>query len=110
MLLRAFQYADAILVRLADVRPAVLVADAGEGSATSTRNFPVASRRFLPTTYSDVQTFLWDSKAYFTEIFDEPTAYAFVNVTSYGLDGNFWGNYYHPGKKSKMSSMRLPFA
>ncbi|KIY48827.1 hypothetical protein FISHEDRAFT_73259 [Fistulina hepatica ATCC 64428] len=41
-------------------------------------------------------TSLWDSKAYFTEIFDDPTAYGFVNVTSYNLDGDFWGNYCDP--------------
>lgn len=42
-----------------------------------------------------VQTWLWDSNAAFTTVLNDPTAYGFVDNTSYGNTGDFWGNNYH---------------
>ncbi|KAM5544881.1 hypothetical protein V8D89_001779 [Ganoderma adspersum] len=43
-----------------------------------------------------VKTWLWDSNAAFTTVLDDPTAYGFVDNTSYGDNTNdFWGNNYH---------------
>ncbi|PIL28366.1 hypothetical protein GSI_09517 [Ganoderma sinense ZZ0214-1] len=43
-----------------------------------------------------VTTWLWDSNAAFTKVLDDPTAYGFVDNTSYGDNTNdFWGNNYH---------------
>ncbi|OSC98462.1 carbohydrate esterase family 16 protein [Trametes coccinea BRFM310] len=43
-----------------------------------------------------VQTWVWDSNAAFTTVLDDPTAYGFVDATSYGNPGDFWGNNLHP--------------
>ncbi|KAI8978263.1 hypothetical protein BD414DRAFT_553943 [Trametes punicea] len=43
-----------------------------------------------------VKTWLWDSNTAFTTVLDDPTAYGFVDATSYGNPGDFWGNNYHP--------------
>ncbi|CDO77590.1 Carbohydrate Esterase Family 16 protein [Trametes cinnabarina] len=43
-----------------------------------------------------VKTWLWDSNAAFTTVLNNPTAYGFVDATSYGNTGDFWGNNYHP--------------
>lgn len=45
----------------------------------------------LSSTYSDVKTFLWDSNAAFSAVLDDPTAYGFVDNSSYGGTGDFWG-------------------
>lgn len=38
-----------------------------------------------------VQTWLWDSNAAFTTVLNNPSAYGFVDATSYGNTGDFWG-------------------
>ncbi|KAL5531885.1 hypothetical protein ACEPAF_5448 [Sanghuangporus sanghuang] len=43
-----------------------------------------------------VQTWVWDSNTAFTVILDNPTSFGFVDATSYGGTGSFWGNDYHP--------------
>ncbi|KAJ3546050.1 hypothetical protein NM688_g5554 [Phlebia brevispora] len=42
-----------------------------------------------------VETWLWDSNAAFTTVLNDPQAYGFVDATSYGNTGDFWGNNYH---------------
>ena len=37
------------------------------------------------------QTWIWDSNSVFSMILDDPTAYGFVDATSYGNTGDFWG-------------------
>ena len=52
-----------------------------------------------------MKTWLWDSNAAFTKVLDDPTAYGFVDNTSYGDNTNdFWGNNYHPSSASIYSS------
>ncbi|KAE9389899.1 hypothetical protein BT96DRAFT_365454 [Gymnopus androsaceus JB14] len=47
----------------------------------------------LTNTFDDVQTFYWDSYLTFNEILDDPTAFGFTNVTTFGsAPGLFWGN------------------
>ncbi|KAJ3002009.1 hypothetical protein NUW54_g6083 [Trametes sanguinea] len=46
-----------------------------------------------------VQTWVWDSNAAFTTVLDDPTAYGFVDATSYGNPGDFWGNNLHPSSE-----------
>ncbi|GJE94700.1 hypothetical protein PsYK624_108710 [Phanerochaete sordida] len=43
-----------------------------------------------------VKAWLWDSHAVFTAILNDPTTYDFVDNTSFGQPGDFWGNNYHP--------------
>ncbi|KAI0785774.1 hypothetical protein C8Q75DRAFT_722141 [Abortiporus biennis] len=43
-----------------------------------------------------VSTWLFDSNAAFTAVLDNPQANGFVDATSYGNTGDFWGNNYHP--------------
>ncbi|KAI0330409.1 hypothetical protein GY45DRAFT_1250928 [Cubamyces sp. BRFM 1775] len=43
-----------------------------------------------------VKTWIWDSNTAFSTVLDDPTAYGFVDATSYGGQGDFWGNNYHP--------------
>ncbi|KAI0700963.1 hypothetical protein C8T65DRAFT_656929 [Cerioporus squamosus] len=45
---------------------------------------------------SGVKTWFWDSNAAFTTVLNNPTAYGFVDATSYGGAKSFWGNNYHP--------------
>lgn len=40
---------------------------------------------------TQVSTWLWDSNAAFTLVLDNPTAFGFVDNTSYGNTGDFWG-------------------
>lgn len=40
---------------------------------------------------SGVSTWLWDSNAAFTTVLNSPTTYGFVDATSYGNTGDFWG-------------------
>lgn len=47
-----------------------------------------------------ITTFVWDSYAAFTPILDDPSVYGFVDNTSYGATGDFWGNNYHPSSMS----------
>ncbi|KAK7691966.1 hypothetical protein QCA50_005371 [Cerrena zonata] len=43
-----------------------------------------------------VQTWIWDSNTAFGAILDDPKGNGFVDATSYGNTGDFWGNNYHP--------------
>ena len=53
--------------------------------------------RNMDSPLPQVKTWLWDSNAAFTKVLDNPTAYGFVDNTSYGDNTNdFWGNNYHP--------------
>ena len=46
----------------------------------------------IPDVYAlKVATWLWDSNAAFTLVLDDPTAFGFVDNTSYGNTGDFWG-------------------
>jgi hypothetical protein len=38
-----------------------------------------------------VETWLWDSNSAFTRVLDLPTWYGFMDMTSYGGPGDFWG-------------------
>jgi phospholipase/lecithinase/hemolysin len=49
--------------------------------------------------HSGVSTFLFDAHAAFTVILDDPTKFGFVDNTSYGNTGDFWG--YVRGKPSE---------
>ncbi|KAE9385286.1 kinase-like protein [Gymnopus androsaceus JB14] len=47
----------------------------------------------LTSTFDDVQTFYWDSYSTFNGILDDPTAFGFTNVATFGsAPGLFWGN------------------
>ncbi|KIM75765.1 carbohydrate esterase family 16 protein [Piloderma croceum F 1598] len=60
-------------------------------------NYKLAERiSAFKTNHSWVQTWLWDSNSAFTAVLNSPTSYGFVDVTSYGNPGDFWGNNYHP--------------
>ncbi|OCB85840.1 hypothetical protein A7U60_g7194 [Sanghuangporus baumii] len=50
----------------------------------------------LKANNTGVQTSVWDSNTAFTVILDNPTSFGFVDATSYGGTGSFWGNDYHP--------------
>ena len=43
------------------------------------------------TFVAQVNTWLWDSWTAFTTVLNDPTAYGFVDNTSYGNTGDFWG-------------------
>jgi len=45
---------------------------------------------------SGVSTWLWDSNTEFSTILNSPQTYGFVDATSFGNTGDFWGNNYHP--------------
>ncbi|KAI0363990.1 hypothetical protein BV20DRAFT_974951 [Pilatotrama ljubarskyi] len=46
-----------------------------------------------------VKTWFWDSNTAFSTVLDNPTKYGFVDNTSYGAAGDFWGNNYHPSSR-----------
>ncbi|KAI0046451.1 carbohydrate esterase family 16 protein [Auriscalpium vulgare] len=50
----------------------------------------------LTSTYSGVKTYAFDANSAFTTYLNSPTSYGFVDATSYGNTGDFWGNNYHP--------------
>ena len=41
--------------------------------------------------YGQVETWLWDSNSAFARVLNSPTRYGFVDATSYGGPGDFWG-------------------
>ncbi|KAI0669432.1 hypothetical protein C8Q78DRAFT_977627 [Trametes maxima] len=43
-----------------------------------------------------VKTWQWDSSTAFTTVLDDPTKFGFVDATSFGGTGDFWGNNLHP--------------
>ncbi|KAF9037785.1 hypothetical protein BDZ89DRAFT_1157227 [Hymenopellis radicata] len=61
-------------------------------------NTKLAARaQALKANSSGVQTWVWDSNAFFTTILDHPTSYGFTNVTTYGDSPElFWINDLHP--------------
>lgn len=56
----------------------------------------------LTSTHSGVKTWLWDSNARFSQILDNPTAFGFIDNSSYGNTGDFWGNNYHPSSGAQV--------
>ncbi|EIN06932.1 hypothetical protein PUNSTDRAFT_145192 [Punctularia strigosozonata HHB-11173 SS5] len=49
-----------------------------------------------------VTTWIYDANTAFTTILDSPTTYGFVDATSYGNTGDFWGNNYHPSSAAQV--------
>ncbi|EIW54084.1 uncharacterized protein TRAVEDRAFT_39742 [Trametes versicolor FP-101664 SS1] len=45
--------------------------------------------------HTGVSTWEWDSNTAFGTVLDNPTKYGFVDATSFGGTGDFWGNNYH---------------
>ncbi|KAJ8515182.1 hypothetical protein ONZ45_g7376 [Pleurotus djamor] len=61
----------------------------------------IAKAADFKATHSGVTTFVWDSQPSFSRILDDPTAYGFIDATSYGSgSGIFWGNDYHPSSEA----------
>ncbi|KAA1470460.1 hypothetical protein DENSPDRAFT_775132 [Dentipellis sp. KUC8613] len=56
----------------------------------------------LTTTHSGVKTWLWDSNTAFSQVLNNPATYGFVDNTSYGGTGDFWGNNYHPSSAAQV--------
>ncbi|KAI5122325.1 hypothetical protein M0805_002492 [Coniferiporia weirii] len=55
----------------------------------------------LKANNTGVSTWLWDSNAAFTQVLDDPTAFGFIDATSYGGTGDFWGNNYHSSSSAQ---------
>lgn len=73
-----------------------------EASVIAGYNAKLAQRaQWLQGNNTGVQTWLWDSNAAFTTVLNNPTAYGFVDNTSYGSTGDFWGNNYHPSSAAQ---------
>ncbi|KLO09714.1 hypothetical protein SCHPADRAFT_907541 [Schizopora paradoxa] len=71
-------------------------AQASEASVIADFNTRLASRvTQFGVNNTDVTTWLWDSNAAFTKVLNDPTTYGFIDNTSYGNTGDFWGNNYH---------------
>ncbi|KAF7360066.1 Carbohydrate esterase family 16 [Mycena venus] len=47
-----------------------------------------------------VETWSWDAYTSFNTILDAPQKYGFVDNSSYGEPGDFWGNSYHPASEA----------
>ncbi|TFK68483.1 hypothetical protein BDN72DRAFT_769249 [Pluteus cervinus] len=75
---------------------------AGEKAVIQGYNAKLAAKiDAFRASHAGVKTFLWDSYTTFSTILDNPTAYGFVDATSYGSAANlFWGNDYHPGSSA----------
>ncbi|EJD08183.1 uncharacterized protein FOMMEDRAFT_187171 [Fomitiporia mediterranea MF3/22] len=72
-------------------------AQALEKSVIAGYNTKLAQRATqLVANHSDAKTWVWDSNTVFTVFLDNPTAFGFVDATSYGATGDFWGNNLHP--------------
>ncbi|EIM80926.1 uncharacterized protein STEHIDRAFT_182917 [Stereum hirsutum FP-91666 SS1] len=54
------------------------------------------------STHTGAQTWVWDANAAFSAILDDPTAYGFVDNTSYGGTDDFWGNNLHPASAAQV--------
>ncbi|KAF7320593.1 CBM1 domain-containing protein [Mycena chlorophos] len=67
----------------------VVLEDFNSRLATHVASFKAAN--------SGVKTWIWDAYTVFTNILADPTAYGFVDATSYGNTGDFWANNFHPG-------------
>ncbi|TFY55804.1 hypothetical protein EVG20_g9187 [Dentipellis fragilis] len=78
-------------------------AQALEKSVIAGFNSKLATRvTNLTTTHSGVKTWLWDSNTAFTQVLNNPATYGFVDNTSYGGTGDFWGNNYHPSSAAQV--------
>ena len=51
----------------------------------------VARANALKANNAGVSTWVWDSNTVFSTILNSPQAYGFVDSTSYGNTGDFWG-------------------
>ncbi|KAI0262174.1 hypothetical protein BC834DRAFT_829225 [Gloeopeniophorella convolvens] len=56
----------------------------------------------LTATHTGVKTWQFDSNSAFTTILNDPTTYGFVDATSYGNTGDFWGNNLHPSSPAQV--------
>ncbi|KIP09018.1 carbohydrate esterase family 16 protein [Phlebiopsis gigantea 11061_1 CR5-6] len=73
-----------------------------EASVIAGYNSKLAQRAAaLTTNHTDAKTWLWDSNTAFSIVLDDPTAYGFIDNTSYGNTGDFWGNNYHPSSAAQ---------
>jgi phospholipase/lecithinase/hemolysin len=73
--------------------------------ATVIKNFNTqlaAAVSAFKANHTGVSVWQYDSNAAFTTILDAPTKYGFVDATSYGQTGSFWGNDYHPGSAAQV--------
>ncbi|KAI0343567.1 hypothetical protein BDW22DRAFT_1344558 [Trametopsis cervina] len=59
------------------------------------------AQRVATLASTGAQTWLFDSNAAFTTVLNNPTKYGFVDATSYGNTGDFWGNNYHPSSAAQ---------
>ncbi|KAI0684841.1 hypothetical protein BC835DRAFT_590621 [Cytidiella melzeri] len=71
-------------------------AQATEKTVIAGFNSKLAQRVAAFATSTGSKTWVWDSNAAFTTVLNSPTTYGFVDNTSYGNTGDFWGNNYHP--------------
>ncbi|KAJ6577545.1 hypothetical protein B0H19DRAFT_1020038 [Mycena capillaripes] len=66
-------------------------------NVTETFNAKLAARvKSFKAKNRGVTTWVWDSYTTFTKILDAPTQFGFVDNSSFGEPGDFWGNSYHP--------------
>ncbi|TFY83227.1 hypothetical protein EWM64_g783 [Hericium alpestre] len=78
-------------------------AQALEKSVIAGFNSKLADRASnLTTAHTGVKTWVWDSNTAFGQVLDDPTAYGFVDSTSYGGTGDFWGNNLHPSSAAQV--------
>ncbi|KAF8588460.1 carbohydrate esterase family 16 protein [Ramaria rubella] len=50
---------------------------------------------------SGVKTWVFDANTAFTTVLNSPTTYGFIDATSYGATGDFWGNNLHPSSPAQ---------
>ncbi|EMD33269.1 carbohydrate esterase family 16 protein [Gelatoporia subvermispora B] len=75
---------------------------ATEAAVIADFNSKLASRAAeLESAHSGVQTWVWDANTAFSIVLDDPQAYGFVDNTSYGNTGDFWGNNLHPSSQAQ---------
>ncbi|KAI0821211.1 hypothetical protein BC629DRAFT_1278024 [Irpex lacteus] len=83
-----------------DRSPLMLSQDASAQAAEKTViagfNTKLAQRVANFSSSTGSKTWIWDSNAAFTTVLNNPTKYGFLDATSYGNTGDFWGNNYHP--------------
>ncbi|KAH8103480.1 hypothetical protein BXZ70DRAFT_889104 [Cristinia sonorae] len=68
-----------------------------EKSVINTFNAKLASRvSAFQAANAGVKTWQFDSNTVFNTVLDSPQSFGFVDATSFGGAGDFWGNNYHP--------------
>ncbi|KAI0060552.1 hypothetical protein BV25DRAFT_1807045 [Artomyces pyxidatus] len=78
-------------------------AQALEKSVIADYNTKLASRAAnLTSTHAGVKAWLYDANTAFTTILNSPQTYGFVDATSYGNTGDFWGNNLHPSSAAQV--------